>query len=178
MLKDNEKKQIEDSKSNPQCFEPLYIKHYEQILKFVYRRIENLDDSREVTSIVFTKALTNISKYKDHGFPFSSWLYRIAINEINQFYRDSNKMRVISIDEKGINNIAEETGSQKDELISTLKKALLYLSHEDSMLLELRYFENRPFSEVGQILEITETNAKVKTYRILDKLKTIYAKLS
>jgi RNA polymerase sigma-70 factor, ECF subfamily len=178
MLKDNEKKQIEESKSNPQCFEPLYVKHYEQILKFVYRRIENLDDSREVTSIVFTKALTNINKYKDHGFPFSSWLYRIAINEINQFYRDSNKMRVISIDEKGINNIAEETGSQKDELISTLKKALLHLSPEDSILLELRYFENRPFSEVGQILAITETNAKVKTYRILDKLKTIYAKLS
>lgn len=178
MLRDNEKQQIEDSKSNPQCFEPLYIKHYEQILKFVYKRMENLDDGREVTSIVFTKALTNIHKYKDHGFPFSSWLYRIAINEINQFYRDSNKIRVISIDDKGISNIAEETGSQKDELISTLKKALLYLSAEDSMLLELRYFENRPFSEVGQILDITETNAKVKTYRILDKLKRIYAKLS
>jgi RNA polymerase sigma-70 factor, ECF subfamily len=178
MLRNNENQQIEDSKSNPQCFEPLYIRHYEQILKFVYKRIENLDDSREVTSIIFTKALTNINKYKNYGFPFSSWLYRIAINEINQFYRDSNKTRVISIDEKGINNIAEETGTQKEELISTLKKALLYLSAEDSMLIELRYFEDRPFLEVSEILGITETNAKVKTYRILDKLKSIYAKLS
>jgi RNA polymerase sigma-70 factor (ECF subfamily) len=178
MLRNNEKQQIEDSKTNSQCFEPLYMKYYEQILKFVYKRIENLDDSREVTSIVFTKALSNINKYKDHGFPFSSWLYRIAINEINQFYRDSNKIRVISIDEKGINNIAEETGSQKAELIFTLKKALLYLSVEDSILIELRYFEDRPFSEVGQILGITETNAKVKTYRILDKLKDIYVKIS
>lgn len=177
MLRENEKQQIEDSKTNSQCFEPLYIKYYEQILKFVYRRIENLDDGREVTSVVFTKALTNINKYKDHGFPFSSWLYRIAINEITQFYRDSNKIRVISVDEKGIKNIAEETGSQKNEQISTLKKALLYLSDEESMLIELRYFESRPFSEVGQILEITETNAKVKTYRVLDKLKSIYAKI-
>lgn len=178
MLKETEKKQIEDSKTNSQCFEPLYIKYYEQILKFVYKRVQNLDDAREVTSLVFTKALTKINKYKDQGFPFSSWLYRIAINEINQFYRDSNKMRVISIDEKGIKNIAEETGSQKDELIATLKKALLYLSTADLMLIELRYFEDRPFSEIAQILDITETNAKVKTYRILDKLKGIYTKIA
>mgnify|MGYP000051507182 CR=1 FL=1 len=177
MLRDNEKQQIEDSKTNSQCFEPLYVKHYEQILKFVYKRIENLDDCREVTSIVFTKALTNIHKYKDHGFPFSSWLYRIAINEINQFYRDSNKTRVISIDDKGIKNIAEETESSKAELIATLKMALLYLSKDDLLLLELRYFEERPFSEVGEILNITETNAKVKTYRVLEKLKGVYSKI-
>lgn len=178
MFQNNEKQQIEDSKADPQCFEPLYIRYYEPILRFVYKRIEHLDDVREVTSIVFTKALTNINSYKDQGFPFSSWLYRIAINEINQFYRDSNKIRVISIDEKGIDTIAEETGNSKEELISTLQKALLHLSAEDFMLLELRYFENRPFSEVGQLLNITEVNAKIKTYRILEKLKSIYAKVS
>ena len=83
--------QIEASKINPQCFEPLYKKYYEQILKFVYKRMDNLDDTREVTSIVFSKAISNINKYKDHGHPFSSWLYRIALNEITQFYRDSKK---------------------------------------------------------------------------------------
>lgn len=178
MFQNNEKQQIEDSKTDPQCFEPLYIKYYELILKFVYKRMEHLDDAREVTSIVFTKALTNIHKYKDLGFPFSSWLYRIAINEINQFYRDSAKIRVISLDEKGIDTIAEETGNSKEELISTLKKALLQLSSEDLMLLELRYFENRPFAEVGQLVNLTEVNAKIRTYRIIEKLKGIYAKVS
>ncbi len=178
MLEDLEKLQIENSKKDPQCFEPLYVKYYEQILKFVYKQIENLDDVREVTSIVFTKALTNINKYKDYGFPFSSWLYRIAINEINQFYRDSTKIRVISIDDKGINNIAEETGTEKEELLSNLKKALLLLSEDDLILIELRYFENLSFIEVSAILKITENNAKVKTYRVLDKLKNVYAKIS
>lgn len=178
MFNSNEKQQIEDSKTNPQCFEPLYTTYYEQILKFVYKRIENLDDVRDITAVVFTKALTNIHKYKDQGFPFSSWLYRIAINEINQFYRDSTKLRVISIDEKAINNLAEETGSEKEELIANLKRALFHLAAEDLLLLELRYFENRPFAEIGQLLNLSEVNAKVKTYRILDKLKSIYAKVS
>ena len=114
MLKDTEQQLIEAAQTDPQCFEPLYTKYYEQILKFVYKRIEHLDDVREVTSIIFTKALINIGKYKDQGFPFSSWLYRIAINEINQFYRDSKKVRLISMDDEGLNNIAHETGNQKE----------------------------------------------------------------
>lgn len=168
---------IEASKTNSQCFEPLYKKYYEQILKFVYKRMDNLDDTREVTSIVFSKAISNINKYKDNGHPFSSWLYRIALNEITQFYRDSKKMRAVSIEEKGLKYIAEETGGYKRELISVLKKAMQYLSEPDLLLIELRFFEERPFSEVGEIIGITENNAKVKTYRAIDKLKIIYNKI-
>jgi RNA polymerase sigma-70 factor (ECF subfamily) len=177
MLVENEKQQIEKSKTDPTCFEPLYVKYYELMLKFVYKRVESFDDSKEIVSVVFTKALTNINKYKDQGFPFSSWLYRIAINEINQFYRDSKKMRAISLDEKGIQNIASETSTEKNELISNLKQALNYLSEEEFLIIELRFFEERPFVEVAGILGITENNAKVKTYRILDKLRGVYAKI-
>lgn len=178
MQSEIEKQYIEDSKTDPKCFEPLYKLYYERVLKFVYKRIESLDDTREVTAIVFTKALTNIKKYKDHGFPFSSWLYRIAINEVNQFYRDSKKMRVISLDKKGVDNIAEETDKLNPDLISALRKALLYLAEEELILIELRYFEERPFAEVGEILEITENNAKVRTYRVLDKLKEVFNKIA
>ena len=87
-------------------------------------------------------------------------------------------MRVISLDEKGINTIAEQSGQQDPDLISALKKALLYLSEEELLLIELRYFEERPFAEVAQIMEITENNAKVKTYRVLDKLREVYAKIA
>ncbi len=175
---ENETQQIERSKTDPQCFEPLYVHYYPLILKFIYKRVEALDDCREITSIVFTKALANIKKYKDQGFPFSSWLYRIAINEITQFYRDSKKMRAISIDERGIKSMAEETDSDKKELIAQLKIALKHLTEEELQIIELRYFEERPFIEVGQILGITENNAKVKTYRALDKLKAVYQKVA
>lgn len=178
MLIGDEIQQIEKSKTNPQCFEPLYVKYYELILKFIYKRVESFDDCKEIAAIVFTKALTNISKYKDQGFPFSSWLYRISINEINQFYRDTKKLRAISIDERGIQNLASETDTEKREMMFHLKAALNYLSEDEYMIIELRYFEERPFSEVGEILGITENNAKVKTYRIIEKLKGVYDKVS
>ncbi len=173
-----EKQQIGEAKLNPQKFEPLYLKYYELIIRFVYKRVENIDDCKEVTAIVFSKAIGNIKKYKDFGFPFSSWLYRIAINEITQFYRNKTKMRIININEKALNNIIEDTGEHKTEMVAVLKKALLYLEEEDLAIIELRYFEERPFAEVGEILGITENNSKVKTYRALDKLKTIYNKIS
>ena len=178
MLIHNEKQQIEESKKNPKCFEPLYVKYYEPILKFVYKRVESFDDTKEIVAIVFTKALINITKYKDQGFPFSSWLYRISIKEVNQFYRDTKKMRAISIDENGIQNLVADTDTEKKEMISHLKTALNYLSEDEYMIIELRYFEERPFSEVGEILGITENNAKVKTYRIIEKLKGVFEKVS
>lgn len=175
---DLEQKQIELAKTDPNGFEPLYTKYYAPILKFVYKRMESLDDSRDVTSTVFTKALSNICKYKHQGFPFSSWLYRIAINEVNMFYRRSKKDRIISLDDKGMRNMAEASETVNDELIAALKQSLLYLSEEELLLIELRFFEERPFAEVGQILDITENNAKVRTYRTLDKLRKVYTQIA
>jgi RNA polymerase sigma-70 factor (ECF subfamily) len=174
---EKEQQLIEESKTDPQCFDRLYVKYYEPILKFVYKRIEELDDSRDITSIVFTKALANISKYTNQGFPFSSWLYRITINEINMFYRNSKKARIISLNDRGMKQMAGETEETNEELISVLKKSLLYLSGDELLLIELRFFEERPFAEIGEILDITENNAKVKTYRALDKLREVYTKI-
>jgi RNA polymerase sigma-70 factor, ECF subfamily len=173
-----EKQLIEQAKADPRKFEPLYLKYNEQILKFVYKRVETVNDCREITAVVFSKAISSIKQYKHQGFPFSSWLYRIAINEIAQFYRDKSKMRIISVNEDALNNIRADSGEHKTDLIAALKEALLYLEEEDLTIIELRYFEERPFSEVGQILGITENNAKVKTYRVLDKLKEIYKQFS
>ena len=169
---------IESSKQNLQCFEPLYRKYYPQILKFIYKRVADIEDAYEIATDTFAKAMTKIKKYEHRGFPFSSWLYRIAINEIAQFYRDKSKMRCISIDETTVRNLAAETEKDLQELKSILKKALEYIDEKDLLLLELRFFEERPFAEVAEILGITENNAKVKTYRAVDKLRLIFNKLS
>ncbi len=177
MDRQQEIQHIEASKSDPQNFEPLYRHHYKHILNFVYKRVESLDDCKEITSIVFVKALSAIRNYQHKGFPFSSWLFRIAVNEITQFYRDSKKARIISIDEKGIKNIVEEKGNIDPDLIASLKKALMYLEEDDLELIQLRFFEERAFAEVGEILGISEGSAKIRTYRVIDKLRMHFSKL-
>src|SRR5580704_5978689 len=83
----NEQRAIEDAKSNPARFEVLYNRYYEPILQFVYKRVEGKEVAFDITSQVFLNAMLNMKGYKFMGMPFSSWLYRIALNEINQLYR-------------------------------------------------------------------------------------------
>lgn len=174
----NEKVQIEAARTDSRHFEPLYTRYYERILKFIYKRVEDLEDCRELTSNVFTSALLNIKTYKDVGLPFSSWLYRIAVNEVNTFYRKGSRRRIISISERALGNIAEESGNVEKEMLADLKRSLLHLTKDELILIELRFFEELPFAEVAQILELTESNAKIKTYRTLEKLRLIYTKVS
>ena len=56
------------------------------------------------------------------------------------------------------------------------RHAQLFLPDAEMQMLELRFFEKKSFAEVGEIIGITENNAKVRTYRILDKLKINFKK--
>jgi RNA polymerase sigma-70 factor (ECF subfamily) len=41
----------------------------------------------------------------------------------------------------------------------------------------MRFFEKRSFREIGELTDMTENNAKVKTFRALNKLKQIFTKI-
>ena len=153
-------------------FRPLYERYYVQIFRFVFRRTESEDVSAEICSKVFLKALEKLSKYTFKRVPFSAWLYRIASNEVVQHFRDQKRNRVITLDISQLKEMTEEVEESFDEgKQKIMLEALQGLKESDLQLIELRFFEHRPFKEIAQILDITENNAKVKTYRILEKIR-------
>lgn len=60
---------------------------------------------------------------------------------------------------------------------SKLLSALTRLKADQLELIEMRFFEKRSFREIGDLLEMTENNAKVKTFRAVNKLKQLFNKL-
>lgn len=171
----SEKELIDLAKKDNRYFTPIYKKYHEPIFRFIYQRLDSKDDASDIASQVFLKALINLKKYQHKGFPFSSWLYKIALNEINQFYRTQSKKRTINVNENQLKDVVEEVGELYDEgKQQQLVKALAGLTGEKLILIEMRFFEKRPFKEMAQILNITENNAKVKTYRVLDELKKLF----
>jgi len=85
---------------------------------------------------------------------------------------------VVSIETTGLERLTnalteKESDLEPDEKRWYLSEALKQLETMEIQLIELRFFEEKSFKEIGYILNITENNAKVKTYRILDKIKTI-----
>lgn len=164
---------IEEAKQDPARFKPLYNAYYERIYLYIWQRIEDKDQVQDVVAQVFLKAMTNLYRYEFKGVPFASWLYRIAKSEVYTLLRKEQANRVVSIDTLGLRQMADELedDSQYDEFAPLLREAVAGLDEDDLQLIEMRFFEKRSFKEIADILEITENNAKVKTYRILDKLR-------
>ena len=64
----------------------------------------------------------------------------------------------------------DKTIENRNQLINIIKK----LDDSEIEMVELRYFEKRSFKEIGEILNITENNAKA--HRVIKKMKKIYFK--
>ncbi|MDQ3190576.1 MAG: sigma-70 family RNA polymerase sigma factor [Bacteroidota bacterium] len=168
---------IELAKKDPAKFNVLYNKYFEQVFMYVLKRVETEDIAADITSQIFLKALSGLKNYKVQGLPFSSWLYAISRNEIYNQHKQRKINIVISINIEGMGIIAGEIVEENTiEDFSRLYAALKTLPEEDIELIEHRFFEKRPFKEISEILNITENNAKVKTYRAIDKLKKIMIK--
>lgn len=165
-----ELKYIEAAKKNPLQFRYFYDKYYKEIFLFINRRTDDENETADITQQVFLKAMQNLPRFEYRGLPFSAWLYRIASNEVMQYFRDASKVRTVSMESSDMNELLEEDDvdhEKREAAFTAIKK----LSPADLEMIEMRFFEKKSFAEISEIRGITENHAKVRTYRILDKVR-------
>ncbi len=170
--------EIQEAQKQPLKFKVLYNRYYEPIFRFVYKRTASESLAADISSQVFLKAMQKLSSYSFKGVPFSAWLFRIASNEVALYFRKNSKNRVVVLEERTAANIENEW-EDKEGLefnLSLLQEVIQDLKPTEVEILELRFFEQRPFKEVAEILGITENNAKVKIYRLLQKMRKRFEK--
>lgn len=168
----NEYEILERSRKNPRAFGELYEKYFDRIFNFVFRQTDDEELTADLCSQTFLIALKNLEKYEFRGVPFSAWLYRIASNEVNKHYRKQKGNKVFSIEEARIRELIEQGDETSDE--ETIRRLMSYLKELPTdmlQVLELRFFEDKDFKEIAFILDITESGAKMRTYRALDRLR-------
>jgi len=182
---ENERKLAELAKSDPESFGRLYELNYDQIFAYVLKRTADTQVAQDITAETFFKALKNIQNFKWQNVPFSAWLYRIAINEINLWHRKGN-YKAISLDslkDKGFEPISDD--DMEDELLRAQQSLE---SHEQYMLIQkelelipakyreviaLRFFAGKQLSEISQILGKPEGTVKSLLHRGLERLKKV-----
>lgn len=163
---------IERAKKNPQEFGQIYERYFDRIYNFLYRQTDDEATAGDLCSQTFVNALNNLYRYEFRGFPFSAWLYKIAGNEVNKFYRKNKGKKVFSIEEVKVRELMEQASDEWDE--EMINRVIAYMNElptEMVQVLELRFFEDKDFKEIAFILDITESGAKMRTYRALDKLR-------
>lgn len=165
---------IELAKERQDYFGELYERYFERIFRFSFKRLGGLEEvASDVTQQTFIKAMANLNKYEDRGLPFSSWLYRIAQNEVSMYFRQQKSVRTVQIEERKFKDLfteAEITGYMTGEDQEKLVELLNEMEQENLDLIELRFFQGMSFKEIADIYSISEPNAKMRVYRILEKL--------
>lgn len=163
---------LEKSRKNPDEFGLLYKKYFDRIFGFIYRQTDDEDIAADLTSQTFLNALKNVDKFTFRGVPVSAWFYKIAGNEVNRYYRKKKSSKTFSLEEGKVRDLYEQANEGWDEeMIERLLSYLAELPAEMLEVLNLRFFEDKDFKEISFILDITESGAKMRTYRALDSLR-------
>jgi RNA polymerase sigma-70 factor, ECF subfamily len=167
---------------DPEAFGRIYEEYYGGIYRYVLKRTGNIKTAEDITSETFFKALKHISKFKWRDISFSSWLYRIATNEVNSFFRQG-KYKTVSLDEMENENLAQSPGDIEAEIEEA---ETLLQQHEDFLqaleqvkklpvkyqtVIALRFFENKKIGEICDILGKKEGTVKSLLSRGLDRLR-------
>lgn len=179
---DEQKALIALSKKDPTAFGRLYDMHFDMIFKYILYRVGNVTDAEDLTAQTFFNALKNLWKFRWTGISITAWLYRIATNEVNGFFRRLKKKSFTDIeklsdrlpDEKNRPDheleIAEETLAQQKAFLM-LNRCVKELKPEEQSLITLRYFEKKPYAEIAKILRKKEGTLRMRAKRALEKLK-------
>jgi RNA polymerase sigma-70 factor (ECF subfamily) len=175
LTQDQEEKLIRLAQKDINAFGPLYDAHFNTVFGFIFRRTRNQALTGELASIVFMKAMNSLGKYKITGAPFSAWLIRIALNEVRQHHRRTNKNTSVPLNEADLISVYDELPYKqtKERNLEALLLGLNQLDDQAVSYIELRFFEERSFKEMAEILGISPDNAKVRTYRVLKQLRAI-----
>jgi RNA polymerase sigma-70 factor, ECF subfamily len=184
MTQEEEQLIVKEAKTNNESFVKLYDYYYPKILGYCFRRTLDLNLSKDLTSETFLKAFIGIGKYQWRGIPFSSWLFRIASNEMNMLDRKKKYSpdSLTSLKESGVFEIADETSliEEKNELEKQLQQSKDFINIQQKLLLlpikyqeaiALKYFEEKSIKEVAEILEKKEGTIKSLLSRGIEKLK-------
>jgi RNA polymerase sigma-70 factor (ECF subfamily) len=155
----------------------LYSRHSKQLFNFFVRLTHNRDSSADLLQNVFLRVL----KYHNSFNPshrFTTWMYQLARNCLNDYREMNAKNPVISNPENVLQNTAFEEHAQKQASEDALLyRAIECLPEEGRELLVMSKFQGLKYEEISAITGDSVANIKVKVYRSMLKLKERYFQL-
>ena len=136
------------------------VGRYEKKLLAYIIRISGFskEDGEDVLQEVFIKTYVNLNSFDDK-LKFSSWIYRITHNEVINNYR-KKKARpesVMDLDDEFLNNLASDLKTDghidMQYLRDNMKKVLVKIEPKYREVLVLRFWEDKDYSEISDILK-------------------------
>jgi RNA polymerase sigma-70 factor (ECF subfamily) len=147
--------------------------HQRVLFNLALRMVNDHEDAKDLTQIVFIKAYENLATF-ELGRKFFSWIYRIMVNEsLNWIARRRSAEPLdegMETSERGPDRVAES-----NEVNGIIQAALTELSSDHRQVILLRHFAQLSHQEMSELLEIPEKTVKSRLFtarRILGEILT------
>lgn len=172
-------------KGDQQAFSVLMSRYKDSVNYMVLKMVHNRDDADDLTIEAFGKAFVHLEKYTP-DFAFSTWLFKIAVNNAIDFIR-KKKLNTLSLDDDSDENAQsaytriKNAGPDPEEKFIKDQRALLMRTILDELnpkyrtLVELRYFDELSYEEIAEKLNMPLGTVKAQLFRARNFLYEILA---
>ena len=167
------------NEKDQRAYTELMGRYKDSVYFMLLKMVNNSDDAEDLTIETFSKAFKRLDQYTPQ-FAFSTWLFKIASNHSIDFIR-KKRIKAVSIDQGFSNEDGEsyvipvkedsldpEESMQKDERVQRMRDVVEKLKPRYKRLVELRYFEEKSYEEISEILELPLGTVKAQLFRARD----------
>ena len=162
---------IAAAREDPAVFAVLYRRYVDAVYRYCYRRLGDREAAEDATSLVFTRAMDALPRYREGGF--RSWVFAIAHNTISNELRERGKREgrpievALDLEDPSLGPeeiaIGRETGS-------TIQALLARLPDGERHLLELR-LAGLSGPEIARVLGRSHGAVKIAQFRAIARLR-------
>jgi len=156
------------------CFNELIRRHEHWVHIMVNQIIKHREDSEDIAQDVFVKVYFSLKKFRFDS-EFKTWLYRIIINRINNYFR---KQKLLSWFGHELNEDITPEAIQTNQGEGKLFTLTSRLPAMQRNIVHLRIYQDLPFKTIGKILSISENSAKVSFHKAKQNLKQYWGQSS
>lgn len=171
----DEQLMLQAKSGDMQCISDLFVRHHKELYTFYYRQSQDDSLSKDLVQNLFERIIMNRSKY-DEKYPFKPWLFKLAWNEQNDFYR-KRKLTLPGNEHMAIiltQSEEQPSNDNNEERQQRLKVAMRQLSQAQQELIQLTQFQGLKYAEVADILGCSLSAIKVRMHRTMKTLKNEY----
>lgn len=151
--------------------------YYKDIYAYVYKQTNNREVSLDLTQEIFIGMMRSIVDFDYKKASFKTWLYKIAMNKIIDYYRSKHYRIGDSISCIDDYEFQDDFNIEDNFILSEEVKDIMDLINRMEsniqQIIRLKIFSEMTFGEIALTLEINESTVKTKYYSAVRKLSRI-----
>jgi RNA polymerase sigma-70 factor (ECF subfamily) len=161
------------------AFAELYDIYSEKIFRYIKLKIQNSHQAEDILQDTFIKAWQALPKFETKDGNFNAWLYKIAGNAINDYFRKLYRSpQALELNESADVAAGGSLAREVEVLVDmeNVRQALNVLPLISRQVLELRFIQEFSIKETADILGKSGLAVRLIQHRGLKQLRELLKK--